>query len=333
VELLATAQVDLNGVTVGTEVAGTPVVAGHCVTVQPGQLVLLARGLEPTLNGGLPTPLATFGMDLRNASGAVVVRSGDVILDGLVYGATEEGVALQVSADKVDIWRNDDPGSRCPATEAYGTAGNLGSPGRTNRVCPAGGAWDGGSGGELPVTCEDPVTRLRRPVRVAGAGALALTEYMADPSAVTDTLGEWVELYALREVDLNGVTLSNEAGARTTFEATHCLAMKAGSFAVLAHSTEGSANGGLPPVLGTFSFALGNGAGTRLLRLSREATVLDEVTWRSAAQPGVSMQLDALLKDPARNDAPGAFCPSPEGVRYGVGDRGTPGAENRRCGL
>jgi hypothetical protein len=330
VELLATAQVDLNGVTVGTEVVGTPVVAGHCVTVQAGQPVLLARRVDSTLNGGLPAPLATFGVDLRNASGAVVVRSGDVVLDGLVYGSTEEGVALQVSADKVDIWRNDDPASRCAATEPYGMAGNLGSPGRTNRVCPTGSAWDAGTGGAP--TCEDPVTRVRRPVRAAGAGALVLTEYMADPGAVTDTLGEWVELYALRDVDLNGVTLANETGTRTTFESSQCLAMKAGGFAVLAHSTEATANGGLPPVLGTFSFALGNGAGTRLLRLSQGATVLDEVTWTSAALPGVSMQLDAWLKDPARNDAPGSFCPSPEGVRYGMGDRGTPGGENRRCG-
>ncbi len=330
VELLATAQVDLNGVTVGTEVAGTPVVAGHCVTVQAGQPVLLARRVDSTLNGGLPAPLATFGVDLRNASGAVVVRSGDVVLDGLVYGSTEEGVALQVSADKVDIWRNDDPASRCAATESYGMAGNLGSPGRTNRVCPTGSAWDAGTGGAP--TCEDPVTRVRRPVRAAGAGALVLTEYMADPGAVTDTLGEWVELYALRDVDLNGVTLANETGTRTTFESSQCLAMKAGGFAVLAHSTEATANGGLPPVLGTFSFTLGNGAGTRLLRLSQGATVLDEVTWTSAALPGVSMQLDAWLKDPARNDAPGSFCPSPEGVRYGMGDRGTPGGENRRCG-
>jgi hypothetical protein len=331
VELLATAQVDLNGVTVGTEVAGTPVVAGHCVTVQAGQPVLIARKADSTLNGGLPAPLATFGVDLRNASGAVVVRSGDVILDGLVYGSTEEGVALQVSSDKVDLWRNDDPASRCPATEPYGTAGNLGSPGRTNRVCPTGSAWDAGTGGAL--TCEDPVTRVRRPVRVADAGTLVLTEYMADPSAVTDTLGEWVELYALRDVDLNGVTLANETGTRTAFESAQCLALKAGSFAVLAHSTEASANGGLPPVLGTFAFALGNGAGTRLLRLSQGTAVLDEVTWTSAAVPGVSMQLDPLLKEPARNDGPGSFCLSPEGVRYGAGDRGTPGAENRRCGL
>jgi hypothetical protein len=333
VELLATAQVDLNGVTVGTEVAGTPVVTGHCVTVQAGQPVLIARRVESTLNGGLPAPVATFGVDLRNASGAVVVRSGDIILDGLVYGSTEEGVALQVSADKVDIWRNDDPASRCPATEPYGTAGNLGSPGRANRVCPPGGTWDAGTGGAPPGSCEDPVTRQHRPVRAAGAGALVLTEYMADPGAVTDTLGEWVELYAPRDVDLNGVTLTNEAGARTTFEAAQCLALKAGTFALLSHSTEASANGGLPSVLGTFSFALGNGAGTRWLRLSREGTVLDEVSWTSAALPGVSMQLDTLLKDPARNDAPGSFCPSPEGVRYGAGDRGTPGAENRRCGL
>jgi hypothetical protein len=331
VELLATAQVDLNGVVVGTEVSGSPLVSSRCLTLQPGQHALVAREANPLLNGGLPPPLATFGVELRNTGGTVVVRSGELILDALVYGPAAEGVALQVSADALDVSLNDAPSSRCAATEGYGAAGNLGTPGRVNRVCASGDSTGGGTGGSAPATCVDPVTQQARPIRAADPGALVVTEFMADPSAVADTLGEWVELYALRDVDLNGVALSNEAGGKSTLESSRCLVLRAGSFGVLARSAGSAANGGLPAVLGTFSFSLGNSRGARALKASREGSVLDEVTWTSAALSGVSMQVDPSRKEPARNDGPGSFCPTPEGARYGAGDRGTPGAENIPC--
>jgi hypothetical protein len=87
----------------------------------------------------------------------------------------------------------------------------------------------------------------------------------------------------------------------------------------------------LPPVRETFSFGLGNGQEPHALRLLLGETLLDEVAWTSAATPGVSRQLDPARKDAARNDAPDAFCLTPEGISYNAVDRGTPGAENRPC--
>ncbi|NNB96363.1 hypothetical protein HI113_20940 [Corallococcus exiguus] len=324
-EVRATVPVDLNGLTVGTDTSGTRLESERCLSLAAGESALLARRREPEVNGGLPAPLATFSVDLRNAGGVVAVRAGSVLIDSALYGPAQDGVATQVSAPlTADAKGNDVTASWCAATEAYGDKGNLGTPGRTNRVCTATDA------GTAQAGCIDRTTGQTRALRAPTVGSLVLTEFMADPAAVPDAQGEWVEVLALREVDLNGVTLANESGS-SVLESPLCLSMKAGSFAVLARSDDASLNGGLPSVLGTFAFGLGNSAGAHGLKLSAQGTVLDSVAFTSAASPGVSSQLDARVRDAAGNDAAGAFCPTPDGVTYGTGDRGTPGRENRTC--
>jgi hypothetical protein len=362
VEVLATAPVDLNGLTVGSDSTGTKVEGRACVSLAAGAQVVLARREDAVLNGGLPPPVATFGVDLRNSGGVVMVRAGDVLVDAAVYGLAEEGVATQVSAPLSDAKRNDSQEAWCRATEVYGTRGNLGTPGRVNRVCSSGGSDGGvpdagapdGGGSDAGVPdggrpdagapdagtvdagtpangCIDRSTGKARAPRVPDAGSLVLTEFMPDPSAVADATGEWVEVLALRDVDLNGVALSNESGSSTVLTATLCLSLKAGGRVVLARSEDASVNGGLPAVLGTFSFNLANSAGNHLLRLSMDGRLLDAVTWTTAAVPGVSSQVDPSRSDATRNDLAGSFCPAPAGARYGLGDRGTPGVENRPC--
>ena len=348
VEVLATTPVDLNGVTVGTDSAGTKVEGGACVPLAAGEHAVLARRMEAMVNGGLPSPVATFGVDLRNSGGMVMVRAGDVLIDGAAYGPAEEGVATQVSVPLADVKRNDAPDAWCRATDAYGTRGNLGTPGQVNRVCRGGGGSDGGvpHGGQVDAGapdggpmdagtavngCIDRSTGKARAPRVPEGGSLVLTEYMADPSAVADAMGEWVEVLALRDVDLNGVILSNGSGNSAVLVSTLCLSLKAGGRAVLARSEDVSLNGGLPAVVGTFAFNLPNNAGNHVLRLAVEGRLLDAVTWTAAAVPGVSSQADPTRSDPVRNDLAGSFCPALPITRYGLGDRGTPGVENRPC--
>ncbi|NBC38569.1 hypothetical protein GTZ93_01900 [Corallococcus exiguus] len=324
-EVRATVPVDLNGLTVGTDTSGTRLESERCLSLAAGESALLARRREPEVNGGLPEPLATFSVDLRNAGGVVAVRAGSVLIDSALYGPSQDGVATQVSAPLAsDAKNNDVTASWCAATEAYGDKGNLGTPGRTNRVCTATDA------GTAQAGCIDRTTGQTRALRTPTVGSLVLTEFMADPAAVPDAQGEWVEVLALREVDLNGVTLANESGS-SVLESPLCLSMKAGGFAVLARGDDASLNGGLPSVLGTFAFGLGNSAGAHVLKLSAQGTVLDSVAFTSAASAGVSSQLDARVRDAAGNDAAGAFCPTPVGVTYGTGDRGTAGRENRTC--
>jgi hypothetical protein len=359
VEVLATVPVDLNGVTVGSDSAGTRVEGARCVSLAAGEQGVVARRTEAVLNGGLPPPVATFGVDLRNAGGVVMVKVGEVLIDAAVYGPAEEGVATQVSARLADASRNDSQDAWCRATEVYGTRGNLGTPGRANRTCTAGGVPDGGVGGDAGVPdggvrgdagvpdagaadagvdagaaspgCIDRATGRARAPRVPAMGSLVLTEFMADPVAVADATGEWVEVLALSDVDLNGVSLSSGSGGSTVLASTLCLSVRAGTRAVIARSEDVSVNGGLPAVLGTFGFNLANSAGSHVLRLSVEGRLLDAVTWTAAAVPGVASQVDPSRSDPVRNDLAGSFCPAPAEARYGLGDRGTPGMENRPC--
>ncbi|WP_338871553.1 hypothetical protein [Myxococcus stipitatus] len=363
VEVMATVPVDLNELSIGSDTTVTKLQAPHCLSLPAGGYAVLARRMDAVLNGGLPTPVASFGVDLRNAGGVVQVRAGEVLVDAVVYGAAEDGVATQVSPREASASSNDAPAAWCPAWDSYGPRGNRGTPGRVNRTCGEGagsldggvpdggrdaGGLDGGSrdggadaggadggsrdgGGSADASCIDRVTGRARGVRAPSVGALVLTEFMADPSAVADGLGEWVELLALRDVDLNGVTLTNESGASTKLEAALCLSMRAGGRAVLARNVDTSLNGGLPSVLATFNFNLANSAGSRSLRLGVEGQVLDTLTWTQAAVPGVSWQVDPASSDPWRNDVPGSACMPPSGARYGLGDRGTPGLENRAC--
>lgn len=381
VEVLALAPVDLNGLTVGSDTSGTRLQGTQCLSLPAGGSALLARRADAVLNGGLPTPLATFGVDLRNAGGVVLVRAGDVVVDAVEYGPAREGVATQVSVERANASDNDSLSSWCPARERYGERGNLGTPGRGNARCTEGdtdaGTADGGGGdagasdagrdagssgggstdggrdagstsdagprdagppdagppdaGPPGSTCIDRVTGRARAVRVPEVGSLVLTELMADPTVVADGVGEWVEILATREVDLNGVTMMNESGASTPLDAALCLSLRTGSRAVLARSLDPALNGGLPAVLATFSFNLANTAGARSLRLMRDGRVLDAISWSNAATPGVSWQVDPASSDAQRNDLPGSFCAAPSSARYGLGDRGTPGLENRAC--
>ncbi|MBJ6760252.1 lamin tail domain-containing protein [Myxococcaceae bacterium JPH2] len=340
VEVLATEPVDLNGLSLGTDSAATTFESSRCLSLAAGEYAVLARQREATLNGGLPVPVATFGVDLRNAGGSVWLRSGDTLIDGVSLGGAEDGVSIQVSASHANARDNDAPDAWCRATEPYGARGDLGTPGRANRECSAQGSSDAGvdaglldAGSDAGVTgptCIDRTTGKARALRSPEPGSLVLTEFMADPSAVADTVGEWVEVLALREVDLNGLVLSSESGS-SLLSSPLCLTLRAGALGVIARSDESALNGGLPAVLGTFGFNLVNGAGAHWLRLSLDGRMLDTVTYSSVATPGVASQLRPGVRDAVGNDAPSSFCLAPVSARYGAGDRGTPGRENVAC--
>jgi hypothetical protein len=270
---------------------------------------------------------------LGNSGGIVGLRCGDVVVDEVRYtGSSRSGVSRIYDGRLVpDALDNDEPSRWCDAPVPASDGGSRSSPGAANPACApdAGGSGDGGVPSD---TCFSQRTGLVRSVSRPHPGELVITEMMADPKAVSDALGEWVEVYAVRDVDLNGVSLTNEANGRALLDTSrNCLELRAGTFGVLARSAEPRDNGGLPPVLGTFSFGLSNSAETHALRLSLNGTLLDEVVWTGAPMAGVSRQLDSSRQDSLRNDAAESFCPTPEGLGYSSGDRGTPGAENRPC--
>jgi hypothetical protein len=275
---------------------------------------------------------------LGNSGGLVGLRCGDIVVDEVRYsGPVRAGVSRiydgrlvpeAIDNDALERWCDSPPAD---AGTPDGGVGSRRSPGAANPACP-GGATDGGvslDGGVA--SCRSPRTGLLRSVVAPRPGDLIITEFMADPKLAEDALGEWVEVYASRDVDLNGVILADESGRGVPLDGEPCRELRAGSYGVFARTDEPGRNGGLPQVMGTFSFGLGNSEGAHALRLTLGGVLLDEVLWKRVAMPGVSRQLDPTRRDFLRNDEETSFCPTPEGFHYGSGDRGTPGMENRPC--
>ncbi len=275
------------------------------------------------VDGDLPPHLGySYGSSLgaralRNTGGTIGIRCAAKLIDEVKYDTAADGRSTQLSGDVTpDAIINDQPVNWCstPKDQLY-DGKNAGTPGRQNSAC----------GETASGNCIDAVTGTSRPIVFPAVGELFITELMPDPSAVGDTDGEWVEVHALADVDLNGVTFAAGNSTSTVNDPT-CVRMTPGSFAVIARNSDEAENGGLPRVDATYNVTLGNSGGT--LTVSAGATILDEVTWASA-RAGTSLQLSSDLSGPQDNDLPGAFCDATE--PYGLGDRGTPGSQNAAC--
>ncbi len=174
-----------------------------------------------------------------------------------------------------------------------------------------------------------------RDVRSPSPGDLAITEWMANPSVVSDSDGEWFEVIAFSEFDLNGLVISNGGTQSSTLSSTQCLAANAGAYLVFGRNPDPSQNGGLPTLAGTFNFNLVNSNGQLSLALP-DGGLLDSVSYASASS-GASSYVGLSQCDPVQNDVAANICLTPSGTVYGAapdggsGDRGTPGSANTGC--
>lgn len=146
----------------------------------------------------------------------------------------EEGVAWELDPTVVTASGNDSASAWCAATQAYNGA-DLGTPGEPNTGC--------GARGPTP-PADDPVEpgAPRAPERV---GEVLITEFMADPSAVADVDGEWVELTSQvgEDLDLSGCVLQDDGRNAYTFPEGTIL--PAGQRLVLVRTEGGGVEGDL----------------------------------------------------------------------------------------
>lgn len=164
------------------------------------------------------------------------------------------------------------------------------------------------------------------------AGDPVITEVLQNPSASSDTYGEWFEVYNASgvDVDLNGL-LVTDLGS-DSFTVSGSLIVAAGDYVVLGVDADTTRNGTYTPDHDYASFSLGN-ADDELV-LSYAALVIDQIAWDGGpAWPdpnGASMNLDPAAIDATLNDDPTNRCTAPT-TTFGAGDRGTPGAINDSC--
>ncbi|MEZ4365400.1 MAG: lamin tail domain-containing protein [Kofleriaceae bacterium] len=331
-ELLATADVDLNGV--GLDRAGDarePDLLGgeRCLHVAAGERVVVARSADPTVNGGLPAVAGTFRFTMTSGSpaapGDVRVLVGDTVIDAFVWAApVGAGRSLQLDPDFETAAANDEERVWCDGDAPYGTGEppDRGTPGAANAECeilPAAGMC-ADVGGDRAIVAPTP-------------GQLVITEIMPSPDAVSDSTGEWFEVQALADVDLNDLGLDRAGDTRNPdlITAAACLPVTAGDRLVFARSADAGANGGLAAVAATFGFTMvtGSPASPGDVRVLAGDTVIDAFAWTGGTANGASLQLDPDYADAGSNDTERFWCLG--GAPYGDGDLGTPGAANGEC--
>jgi len=299
--------------------------------LDPGGRLAIGNGL---LDDGI-TGYAWPQLMLADDGATLTVRCGAVVVDRVSWGGTGsgpgravEGVSWQRSSRTLPppgLSTNPDGGATtatwCLAADdaVYDAPGDRGTPGAPNRDCP------------LPGECrEDGAWRV---VVAPSEGDLVLTEVFANPTGADDPRKEWVEVLAIRDADLNGLSLVNRQGGHVRsfpIDSSACLAIRAGARALLAGSADPSANGGLPSVAHAFGAGLPLYDG--LATLSLETT--GGVTVATAAPPpsleGASRSLRPdPVPAPAPASIPGNWC---AGTRAGLFDGlGTPGAQNDPC--
>lgn len=179
-------------------------------------------------------------------------------------------------------------------------------------------------------TCEEPITGptcddngvVRQKV-IPQPGDLIISEYMANPNAVGDAVGEWFEVKVKSDVDIGGLQLGRAEPATgpgdvlLTLSPTRCLAVSAGDHVLFARELDTMLNGGLPTVDHPIGFGIVNSNDG--LFIGMDDVVLDTVTYTSTSS-GAATSLD-----PNEIDS----CTAVDA--YGDGDRGTPGAPNPPC--
>jgi hypothetical protein len=152
----------------------------------------------------------------------------------------------------------------------------------------------------------------------ATVGDLLISEIMANPAAVSDSRGEWFELYNPSDepVNLHGITLGDDGGDAHRIESD--LLIMPRHFLVLARNGDATLNGGFAADYVYRDFTLGNTADEIVLRDG----ALEWLRFGYGAgfvAAGRSSELAGLPMTLAN------YALTPDSLAYGLGDIGTPG--------
>ncbi len=161
---------------------------------------------------------------------------------------------------------------------------------------------------------------------------LVINEILQDPAAVSDSAGEWLELYnpTGSPVDVEGWTLRDDGTNSHTIANGAPLVVPPGGYLVLARNADPSTNGGVAVGYEYSSFALSN-ADDEVILLDGGGAEVDRVEYDGGpAFPSAAGKSMEFARDPGLDNNLGSnWC---EGyLLFGTGDRGTPGEANHCC--
>ena len=157
---------------------------------------------------------------------------------------------------------------------------------------------------------------------------IVINEIMQNPSAVSDSSGEYFELFNAgdEDIDINGWTVSDNDSDSFVIDNGGPLIVSAGGYVVLANNADTATNGGVVADYEYSGMFLSNGA-DELVLTTPDGLEVDRVEWDGGPgfpdPNGASME----LIDPDLDNNVGANWTTAEDS-FGDGDLGTPGASN-----
>jgi competence protein ComEC len=154
---------------------------------------------------------------------------------------------------------------------------------------------------------------------------VAISEIMANPRAVPDERGEWLELQNLepRAVDLRGWTIGSQNDRGITIERS--VVIPPDGFVVLARDGDQTANGGVTAAYAyRDGLTLGNSSDWVALH-SADGSTVDSVGWSSTIAGASRALSDGAAASHADVMGPAWITAT---TAYGKGDFGTPGRAN-----
>lgn len=160
------------------------------------------------------------------------------------------------------------------------------------------------------------------------SSSVIVNEIIQDPKAVSDTKGEWIELYNAgdADVDINGWMIRDNGSNMHVIDNGEPLVVPAMGYLVLGRNVNEEENGGAPVDYAYSNFTLGN-SGDEIILLDADSLEVDRVEYDGGPEfpdpAGASMELDSPeLDNNVGSNWHTAATP------YGDGDLGTPGGPN-----
>ncbi len=171
------------------------------------------------------------------------------------------------------------------------------------------------------------------------AGQIVITEFMVKPGAVTDSVGEWLELFNSTDqaIDISGWNLHDDLTQKHIISPGVPFLVPAKGFRVLGINGDKTKNGGVPVDYVYADFTLANTADA--IDLAWNGVEIDDVKYvkqtPTAAgfdiQDGKSVSLDPTHLNATDNDLATSYCPGKYKWLGSAGDFGTPGKLNVTC--
>ncbi|MBX3002087.1 MAG: lamin tail domain-containing protein [Caldilineaceae bacterium] len=243
---------------------------GADLWVEAGGYVVLARNGDSTQNGGVIANYVYSSIALANSDDELLLLNpnGDTV-DQVAWGA---GTGLSIK-DGASLYRAELTPTAAWLTSTLpwpGSAGDLGSPGASDSstiptptsVIPTG-----------EPTMTPTVTPTPGPSQ-----PVYISEFMADPAAVNDSNGEWIEIHnpGPADVNLRSWTLADDGGDRHVIASDLWLA--AGGYAALARNGDPTVNGGVIAAYVYRSTTLAN-TDDAIRLLDPNGVEMDRVNW------------------------------------------------------